>query len=343
MTQFGIPIRLATWNLRYDAQPDSIPVAASLAALPDPRTTPPRVLRGEQPWSDRRVRVAQRLRASHVDLVGLQEALIRQVRDLEELFGSEFAWVGVGRDDGVAAGEFSPIFYRRTAFTLLETDTFWLSHAPFEPGSLFPGAGSPRLATFTLFRLSAAAGNHPRNVAFMNTHLDNASDAQRQFGAAMLLHRARYEAYLRPDVPVLVAGDFNSQCVVCSSASGSDSGAYAVLTGTAPAPTVPDAFAQRFPLPSRSNPAAGSSLPENEPELVMRDLRVVAPRPFVGGQWATFTGFHHRKAEEECIDFVFGRSDGGWCARGVFVESALSDDGMLASDHRPVVADIVIS
>jgi hypothetical protein len=71
--------------------------------------------------------------------LGFQEALIRQVHDLEELLGSEFArvryfprffiptccpppcaflghahWqVGVGRDDGALAGEFSPIFYRR--------------------------------------------------------------------------------------------------------------------------------------------------------------------------------------------------------------------------------------
>lgn len=68
--QVGTPVRVATWNLRYDTQPDGIPVAASLAALPDWRTAPPQVLRGEQPWSARRVRVAQRLWASHVDLVG---------------------------------------------------------------------------------------------------------------------------------------------------------------------------------------------------------------------------------------------------------------------------------
>lgn len=93
---------------------------------------------------------------------------------------------------------------------------------------------------------------------------------------------------------------------------------------------------------------------------MMRDLRSVAPRARVGGQWATFTGFEHRKDEECCIDFVFGPSDGGWCAisafydagagiyglrareaEGVFVETALSDDGMLASDHRLVFADII--
>ena len=62
--------RLATWNLRYDVQPDSIPVAKSLAALPDLRVAPPPVPPGERPWSARRIHVAQRLAASHVDLVG---------------------------------------------------------------------------------------------------------------------------------------------------------------------------------------------------------------------------------------------------------------------------------
>ena len=143
-----------------------------------------------------------------------------------------------------------------------------------------------------------------------------------------------------------------------SSASGSDRGAYAVLTGTLAAPAVPDEFSGRFPLDS--NPA-GSSSEEKEKRLVMRDMRYAAPRASVGGQWATFTGFDNRKEDELCIDFLFGRSDGvGWCvsfsnlgqreilwwwcreAKGVFVETALSDDGMFASDHRPVFADVLI-
>lgn len=96
-----------------------------------------------------------------------------------------------------------------------------------------------------------------------------------------------------------------------SSASGSDSGAYAVLTGTLAAPAVPDVFSRRFPLDS--NPA-GSFPEEKEGGLVMRDMRYAAPRASVGGQWATFTGFDNRKKYEACIDFIFGRSDGvGWC------------------------------
>ncbi|KAI0296932.1 Endonuclease/exonuclease/phosphatase [Multifurca ochricompacta] len=347
LVRTGTPVRIATWNLRYDVLPDNIPVSASLTKLPDPRLPlPKKALRGEQPWSARRVRVAQRLLASKVDLVGFQEALIRQVDDLNELLGgsSEFGWVGVGRDDGVSAGEFSPIFYRRSAFTLLATDTFWLSNTPFTPGSIFPGAGCPRLATYARFRLFAAdreEGNPflppppppppPCDIVLLNTHLDHVSDDQRRLGAAMILHRARYEAAVRPGVSVLVTGT-----LIGASANGSDSGAYAVLTGAEPiAPAVPDEFDRRFPLPL--------PLPDDIAGWIMQDLRVVAPRVAVGGQWATFTGFEHRKEDEACIDFVFGRSDGGWYeARSVFVETALSDDGMLASDHRLVVADVTI-
>ena len=109
----------------------------------------------------------------------------------------------------------------------------------------------------------------------------------------------------------------NVRFVVYSSASGPDCGAYVVLTGTVPAPAVPDEFARRFPLPSYPNPVDPSS--GRKEQLVVRDLRSVAPRACVGGKWATFTGFKHRKDEEACIDFVFGRSDGAWCVIPVSV------------------------
>ncbi|KAH9054952.1 Endonuclease/exonuclease/phosphatase [Lactarius vividus] len=266
-------LRLATWNLRYD------------------------------PWSARRVPVARTLFASQFDLAGFQEALIRQVRDLADLLGSDYAWVGAGRDDGVSAGEFSPIFYRRSAFSLLVTDTFWLSQAPFTP--------------WLHFRLVAAPPTSTGELILLNTHLDHVSDAQRRLGAAMLLHRARYEAHTKPGVPIFVTGDFNS------TATGDDDGAYAVLTGKQPGPPVPDDFTRRFPLPARGSGGPGNS------ELVMVDMRVAAPRLHVGGEWATFTGFERRV-------------DGGWEAKGVFVHGNMTDEGMLASDHRLVVADVVL-
>ena len=55
------------------------------------------------------------------DVVGLQEVLRGQ---LEELVSGlpDFDWIGVGRDDGWAKGEYSPIFYRRERLELLETN-----------------------------------------------------------------------------------------------------------------------------------------------------------------------------------------------------------------------------
>lgn len=79
----------------------------------------------ENPWSTRRIAVAREVAFHRPDLIGFQEALKRQVDDLATLLGDEFAHIGVGRDDGQAHGEYEAIFYRRSALTLLEWDTFW--------------------------------------------------------------------------------------------------------------------------------------------------------------------------------------------------------------------------
>ncbi|KAJ2979429.1 hypothetical protein NUW54_g11142 [Trametes sanguinea] len=107
-------MRIATYNLRYDSMPDNITVQQSLASLPDPLQQYPFFGKtGEQPWSTRRIKVWENLESEGVVLAGFQEALVRQVTDLATLLGDGWGWVGVGRDDGVAAGEFSPIFYKK--------------------------------------------------------------------------------------------------------------------------------------------------------------------------------------------------------------------------------------
>lgn len=68
---------------------------------------------GERPWRERREKVADAVLWEELDVVGFQEALENQVEDLAELLGEGYAHVGVGRYDGIKAGEFVPIFYRR--------------------------------------------------------------------------------------------------------------------------------------------------------------------------------------------------------------------------------------
>ena len=55
-------MRISTYNLRFDSMPDSISVQQSLASLPDPLVAPKFLGKtGEQPWSTRRIKVAQQL------------------------------------------------------------------------------------------------------------------------------------------------------------------------------------------------------------------------------------------------------------------------------------------
>ena len=129
-------LRVGSWNLRYDSQSNNITVAQTIASLPDPLLLPVggyfSAPTQERPWSDRRIGVKETVLRSGVEVIGellrfaercstlmvvgrigFQEALVRQVNDMQELLGQEWGWVGVGRDDGKQAGEYSPVFYKK--------------------------------------------------------------------------------------------------------------------------------------------------------------------------------------------------------------------------------------
>ncbi|KAI0752547.1 Endonuclease/exonuclease/phosphatase [Daedaleopsis nitida] len=318
-------MRIATYNLRFDSKPDNITVQQSLDSLPDPLVAPTFYGKtGEQPWSTRRIKVFQHLINEGIVLAGFQEALVRQVNDLATLFGDGWGWVGVGRDDGVAAGEFSPIFYKKSDVELVSNDSFWLSNTPDVP-SKFPGAGSVRICTATHLVLKSNP-DAPIGFTYLNTHLDDQSDDQRRLGASMMLTRARFEAW-KTGGPVIVTGDFNSP------ATGSDSGAYQIMTGQIPPVAINETFAARFAVPEGTLP-----------DFKMLDLKAQTPREFVSGEYATFTGFNApgNASAFSRIDFVYGGSNGQWTSNAYRVGSSLTDDGVLASDHRPVFAEITL-
>lgn len=106
-------MRLVTYNLRFDSIPDKVTVQESLNLLnsTDPLQQPLYLdINHEQPWSVRRIRIAEHLLSEGIILagealpvsmhlftyfgvLGLQEALIRQVHDLAQLFGKDWSWV----------------------------------------------------------------------------------------------------------------------------------------------------------------------------------------------------------------------------------------------------------
>src|SRR5688572_29691767 len=120
-------IRVMTFNIRYDEPQDK-----------------------ENAWPNRKELVASMIRFHHADLVGVQEALARQLKDLETLL-PDYSWVGVGRADGKAAGEFSAVLYRKNRFKHLESSTFWLSETPQVPSAGWDAA-LPRIATWIKLR-----------------------------------------------------------------------------------------------------------------------------------------------------------------------------------------------
>ncbi len=156
---------------------------------------------GENAWPLRKDKVAQLVSDLEPDLCGFQEALIGQVRDLQQRL-PDFDWVGVGRNDGEEQGEFTPVFYRRERLELLAARTFWLSEAPEAPGSKSWDAALPRIVTWARFRDRRTE----TEFYFFNTHFDHRGVEARQQSALLLAERL---PALAGAAPFLLAGDFN--------------------------------------------------------------------------------------------------------------------------------------
>lgn len=183
-------LRVMTFNIRYD----------------EPRD-------GANAWPKRKEIVASMIRFHNADLVGVQEALKRQMDDLAKLL-PEYSWLGVGRSDGKTAGEYSGIFYRKARFRSLESATFWLSETPNVPSTGWDAALA-RIVTWTKLR-DLTTGK----VFFLfNTHFDHRGVVARTESARLLLSRINQ---MSPDLPVVVTGDFNFT---------ENTDAYQVLTG----------------------------------------------------------------------------------------------------------------
>lgn len=67
----GAAMRIVSYNLRYDVQPDNVTVKQSLASLSDPLEEPHYLRKNtEQPWSTRRLRVSEHLLGEGIVLAG---------------------------------------------------------------------------------------------------------------------------------------------------------------------------------------------------------------------------------------------------------------------------------
>jgi endonuclease/exonuclease/phosphatase family metal-dependent hydrolase len=171
-----LDLRVMTFNLRY--------------ASPKPPNS----------WPDRRPMVRKVILAESPDVIGTQEGLYQQLKDLgSDLPG--YDWIGLGRDGG-SRGEFMAVFYKRDRFEPVAFDHFWLSDTPQVVGSATWGHSNRRMVTWVRFRDRASG----REFYFWNTHLDHEVEPARQKSAALIRERM---AAVDADVPLVLAGDFN--------------------------------------------------------------------------------------------------------------------------------------
>ena len=157
---------------------------------------------GVNAWPLRKEKVAGLLQFHQADLFGIQEALLVQMNDLKASF-PDFDCFGVGRDDGMEAGEFMTIFFRKSRFEKLDAGTFWLSPTPDKPGL---GWDAVCNRTCTWIKLKDKA---TKKVFYhFNTHFDHRGRTAREESAKLIL---KFMGEINKDnLPMLLTGDFNS-------------------------------------------------------------------------------------------------------------------------------------
>ena len=101
-------------------------------------------------WDDRKDYLCDMIKFEAFDVFGVQEARHPQISDMLERM-PEYAYIGVGRDDGEHKGEHCAIFYQKKKFKVLDHGDFWFSETPDVP-SYGWGAKYRRVCTWGLFQ-----------------------------------------------------------------------------------------------------------------------------------------------------------------------------------------------
>lgn len=203
------PLNVLTFNIRYGTAND-----------------------GENRWANRREFLMDVIRKEDSDVIGLQEALDGQIREIVAALPI-YAVIGVGRDDGRTRGEYAAILFRRDRFHVSDSGTFWFSDTPEVVASRSWGNTITRICTWA--RLVDRDG---RAFWVFNVHLDHISQPSRERSTVLLAQRLAQRR--TADEPAIVTGDFNV---------GEDNPAIATLLQSkdgAP-PLLLDTFRVRYP------------------------------------------------------------------------------------------------
>lgn len=159
---------------------------------------------GENKWGLRKDKVAELMNYYEADFIGGQEVQHHQLQYLLSQL-KHYNYIGVGRDDGKEAGEYSCIFYNKEKFQLIQQSTFWLSQTP-DSVSFGWNAACRRVCTYGLFQNKKTK----QKLWVFNTHFDHLGDTARIESAKLITKKIK-QLVIAKNYPVVVMGDFNSK------------------------------------------------------------------------------------------------------------------------------------
>ena len=261
-------------------------------------------------WSKRKNRVADYIKENHIDIVGLQEVLHNQLNDLRVRL-PEYDYVGVGRTDGGTKGEYTPVFFLRDRFDVLEKGNFWLSETPDVPGSRGWDAALERIASYVKLKDKATG----KVFMAVNTHFDHVGVTARRESAKLIMRKIRDIVGKQPAV---VTGDFNVS---------EDDEAYATMTSCQVLGTDPETSAAKHGRRHRkASKRQGIKLSDAH--------HMTTNRTGTDYTWHNFC--HIPPSECEKIDFIF-------ITPGIRVNHShieTPDTKNMLSDHNPHWVDL---
>lgn len=152
-------------------------------------------------WTERRDIMCDLVAFSAFDIFGAQEVCHDQLEDMLQRL-PDYGYIGVARDDGKTKGEYSPVFYRKDRFEVLDSGTFWLSETPNEV-SFGWDAVCRRVCSYGYFKDKLTK----KKFWFFNTHMDHKGKTARVEGAKLVI--AKIKELCGKDARVILTGDFN--------------------------------------------------------------------------------------------------------------------------------------
>jgi len=151
-------------------------------------------------WNQRAPIIAQLVQFHDFDLFGTQEAKNNQINDLLQNL-PDYTSVGVGRDDGKTRGEYVAIFFKKSRFSLIKSDTFCLSTDTTKPNRGWDAA-LPRICTWAELKDL----ENQKHLFVFNIHFDHIGVTARRESSKLHLEKV---AEIAKDQPAILMGDFN--------------------------------------------------------------------------------------------------------------------------------------